>query len=63
MKTQQAIELAGSSSALAKLLQITPSAISQWGENVPESRVWQLRVLRPEWDSKLKTSQTKEGAH
>jgi len=49
MKTEQAIEQAGSAKALAELLKITPSAISQWGDQVPESRVWQLRVLRPKW--------------
>jgi predicted transcriptional regulator len=49
MKTERAIELAGNAKALADLLGITPSAISQWDENVPETRIWQLRVLRPEW--------------
>jgi hypothetical protein len=49
MKTEQAIALAGSAAALAKLLGITDSAISQWGEDVPTARVWQLRVLKPEW--------------
>lgn len=49
MKTQQAIAHAGSARALADLLEITPSAISQWGDEVPESRCWQLRVLKPEW--------------
>lgn len=49
MKTQQAIKLAGSAKALADLLGITQSAISQWGEFVPPSRVWQLKVLRPVW--------------
>lgn len=49
MKTAKAIELAGSPKALADLLEITPSAVSQWGEDIPESRVWQLRVLKPDW--------------
>lgn len=49
MKTELAISRATTQAALAKLLDITPSAISQWGEEVPEHRVWQLRVLRPEW--------------
>jgi len=35
--------------ALAKLLGITRQAISQWGGQVPQARVWQLRALRPEW--------------
>lgn len=49
MKTQQAIELAGSARLLADLLGITPSAISQWDDELPESRCWQLKVLRPDW--------------
>lgn len=49
MKTSQAIEKAGTAAALAALLDITPGAVSQWGEEVPEARVWQLRVIRPEW--------------
>lgn len=49
MKTEQAIKHAGSVKQLAELLGITSSAISQWDEEVPEPRVWQLRVLRPEW--------------
>jgi hypothetical protein len=49
MKTETAIAHAGSPKALAELLGITPSAISQWGEDMPEGRMWQLRVLRPEW--------------
>lgn len=34
---------------LAEILGISPSAISQWGEDMPAARVWQLRVIRPEW--------------
>ncbi len=35
--------------ALASLLGISQAAISQWGDRVPENRVWQLKVLKPEW--------------
>lgn len=50
MKTDEAIRMAGgTSAALAEMLGITPSAVSQWGEDVPRAREWQLRVLRPEW--------------
>lgn len=54
MKTQTAIELAGNAATLASLLEISPSAVSQWGENVPGPRVWQLRVLKPAWFKKTK---------
>lgn len=49
METKKAIELAGSMTALAAILGISVSAVSQWGEKIPEHREWQLRVLRPEW--------------
>lgn len=49
MKTQHAIDLAGSAKALAELFNITPSAVSQWGEDLPEPRIWELMVKKPEW--------------
>lgn len=49
MKTAIAIEKAGSQALLAELLGITSSAITQWGDAVPQARVWQLRVMRPDW--------------
>ena len=49
MTKDQAIEKAGTAMALAKLLGITRQAISQWGEQLPVARYWQLKVLRPEW--------------
>jgi hypothetical protein len=49
MQTKKAIELAGSARLLANMLGVTDSAVSQWGETIPELREWQLRVLRPEW--------------
>ena len=49
METKKAVEHAGSATALAELLGITISAVSQWGECVPETRVWQLKVLKPAW--------------
>jgi len=55
MKKQQAIELAGNAASLARLLGITPSAITQWGDDVPKERVWQMRLLKPRWFRKQKT--------
>lgn len=49
MDTKRAIELAGTAMALAQLLGITRQAISQWGDQVPQARVWQLKAMRPEW--------------
>ena len=42
------IKLAGSQRKLAELLGISQAAVSQWGE-VPKARIWQLKLLRPEW--------------
>lgn len=49
MKTQTAIKQAGSCKALATLLNVTPGAVSQWGEELPKARIWQLKLLRPSW--------------
>jgi predicted transcriptional regulator len=42
------IKLAGSQTALAKLLGINQAAVAQWKE-VPKARIWQLKVLKPKW--------------
>lgn len=49
LKTAEAVSLAGSAAALARLLRISRSAISQWGDDVPTARVWQLKAIRPDW--------------
>ena len=49
MRTATAIEKAGSQALLAELLGVTSSAITQWGEAMPQARVWQLRLIKPEW--------------
>jgi len=48
MTKQQLIKKAGSRKALAELLGISLSAISQW-KKVPQARIWQAKDLRPEW--------------
>jgi hypothetical protein len=49
MKTKDAIDHAGSATALSKILGVSLSAISQWGEDIPQARYYQLRVLKPRW--------------
>lgn len=49
LDTMKVIKRAGSRKALAALLGIGRSAISQWRDKVPAQRAWQLRALRPEW--------------
>jgi predicted transcriptional regulator len=48
MNKDKFIALAGSQSDLAKLLGISQAAVSQW-KTVPKARVWQLKLLRPDW--------------
>ena len=52
METKTAIELAGNATALAKLLGVSISAVSQWTTELPAGRYYQLRVLRPKWFDK-----------
>lgn len=54
--TARVLEIFGNPSDLARAMrqagiEITPQAIYQWGEYVPELRAYQLRALRPdvEW--------------
>lgn len=53
MTKTKAVELAGSVTALAKVLGVTQSAVSQWRE-IPDGRLYQLRVVRPRWFRKAK---------
>lgn len=61
MKTEQAIERAGGIKPLADILEITISAVMQWGSDIPQAREWQLRVLRPEWFRELDQQQKGSG--
>lgn len=42
------IRMAGSQQKLANLLGISQAAVAQW-ESVPQARIWQLKLLRPDW--------------
>ena len=45
MKKKDAIEHFGGVADLARALGITPEAIYQWGDEVPEGRAFQIDVL------------------
>ena len=53
MKTALVIELFGSATALGVFLGISKSAVSQWGDEVPELRAYKLREKRPTIDDEL----------
>jgi transcriptional repressor of cell division inhibition gene dicB len=45
MQTQVAVEFFNGKSKLAKALGINPASVSQWGEDVPELRAYQIERL------------------
>ncbi len=45
MKTKDAISYFGNKCSLARALKLSKSAISQWPENVPELRAYQIERL------------------
>ncbi|MDT3321932.1 Cro/CI family transcriptional regulator [Shewanella sp. SP1S2-4] len=45
MKTKDAISHFGNKLKLAEALNVTKSAISQWGDDVPELRAYQIERL------------------
>jgi hypothetical protein len=54
MKTQDVILLFGNSiRAAAEGLKITPQAIYQWGEEVPELREYKIRKQFPDFDARV----------
>lgn len=59
MKTTDAAAFFGSKKKLADALLINPSAVTQWGEFVPESRQYQIQVLTK---GKLKATEKKSAA-
>jgi hypothetical protein len=48
MDKQYFVKLAGSQRKLAELLGIKQPAVGAW-KQVPKARIWQLKVLRPDW--------------
>lgn len=45
MKTKDAALYFGSKKKLAAALNISPGAVTMWGDHVPESRQYQIQVL------------------
>lgn len=45
MNTQEVAEFFGNKKKLAEALGIRPSAVTMWGETIPESRQYQIQVL------------------
>lgn len=45
MNIEEAIDHFGSKTKIAEALGIHPSAVTQWGDVIPESRQYQLQVI------------------
>lgn len=54
MKTAEAIRRAGGRNALGRILGISGSAISQWGEDIPLLRRYELKERKPGWFRKVR---------
>ena len=48
MTKQDLYQLTGGPSGAARIFGITPSAVSQWPDPVPEARVFELKGRRPD---------------
>jgi hypothetical protein len=48
MTKQDLYSLTGGPSAAARIFGITPSAVSQWPDPIPEARVFELKGRRPD---------------
>ena len=48
MKTDEAAAIFGSKRKLAEALGITEQAVYQWGEKVPELRLYQIKEKMPQ---------------
>jgi|GEM_PF-1952317 len=48
MDKQYFVNKAGTPAKLAKLLGVTRQAVNNW-QQIPKLRIFQIRVLRPEW--------------
>jgi hypothetical protein len=50
MELREIIKKVGSQSELARLLGVSRGAVWLWKrDGLPQSRVWQLQLLKPEW--------------
>ncbi len=62
MKTETAIKLAGSKSALGRILGISRQAVCQWGEQIPELQRYKLKEKRPKWFAQVRREEERQTA-
>ena len=50
MDINKAIALAGTQSKLARILGVSRAVVHSWTKRkLPDMRVWQLKVIKPDW--------------
>jgi hypothetical protein len=54
MKTRDLVAVFGSLKALGDQFGISRSAVSQWGDEVPERRLNELRGIHPDIDQRIR---------
>ena len=54
MTTNQLVRVFGTKSAIAAFLGITRQSVSEWGQQVPKLRQYELREKRPSLDRELR---------
>jgi hypothetical protein len=54
MKTKDLVAVFGSLQAIGEQFGISRSAVSQWGDEVPDRRLNELRGIHPDIDARVK---------
>ncbi len=62
MKTDDALALFGSVRQLASALSMTPQAVYQWGDVVPQLREYQIRERFPDFDRLVAAMKSRRAA-
>lgn len=55
-----AVMKAGNQARLARLLGVTPQAVSMWGDKLPELQAYRLKEMRPRWFAEWNRARAKE---
>lgn len=57
MKVSDAVRFAGTKAELARILGLSPQAVSKWADTLPPLQVYRLREKKPRWFAKLRREQ------
>lgn len=60
MKVSDAVRFAGTKAELARILGLTPQAVSKWADTLPPLQTYRLKEMKPRWFAKLKREQAEK---